>query len=151
MNIMSHYRVPCNKTKTKMSAHFTTKYMLAMFLTVLVWSGDKFSWAAVLVDAILPFPFNFSQQCYRKGPGKWSCCHITLVGPIHLKPVKPAAQAAGADPSWCHCTNRQNPPIQQNRQNFWTSNAIWIPFEILNFLKYCNIAYFMTKSTIFNR
>ena len=43
---------------------------------------------------------------------------------------KPAAQAAGADPSQCNSTNKQNPPIQQNRRNFWTSNAIWMPFKI---------------------
>ena len=43
---------------------------------------------------------------------------------------KPAAQAAGADPSWWSSTNGQNPPIQQNCRNFWTSNAIWMPFGI---------------------
>ena len=31
---------------------------------------------------------------------------------------KPAAQAAGADPSRCNSTNSQNPPFQQNRCNF---------------------------------
>ena len=30
---------------------------------------------------------------------------------------KPAAQAAGADPSRCSSTNRQSPSIQQNRRN----------------------------------
>ena len=30
-------------------------------------------------------------------------------------------------------TNRQNPLIQQNRRNSWTSNAIWMPFKIQNF------------------
>ena len=30
--------------------------------------------------------------------------------PIYLN--KPAAQAAGADPSRCNSTNRQNPPLQ---------------------------------------
>ena len=30
---------------------------------------------------------------------------------------KPAAQAAGADPSRCNSTNRQNQPIQQNGRN----------------------------------
>ena len=35
-----------------------------------------------------------------------------------------------ADPSQWSSTNRQNPPIQQNRRNFWTSNAIWMPFRI---------------------
>ena len=42
----------------------------------------------------------------------------------------PAAQAAGADPSRYSSSNRQNPPIHQNRRNFWTSNAIWMPFGI---------------------
>jgi hypothetical protein len=31
---------------------------------------------------------------------------------------KPAAQAAGADPSQYSSTNGQNPSIQQNRRNF---------------------------------
>ena len=31
---------------------------------------------------------------------------------------KPAAQAAGADPSQCNSASRQNPPIQQNHRNF---------------------------------
>ena len=31
---------------------------------------------------------------------------------------KTAAQAAGADPSQCNSTSRQNPAIQQNRSNF---------------------------------
>ena len=43
---------------------------------------------------------------------------------------KPAAQAAGADPFRCISTNRQILPIQQNRHNFWISNAIFMPFEI---------------------
>ena len=30
---------------------------------------------------------------------------------------KPAAQAAGADPSRCNFINRQNTPFQQNRRN----------------------------------
>ena len=38
----------------------------------------------------------------------------------------PAAQAAGPDHFWCSSTKRQNPPIQQNRCNFSTSNAIWM-------------------------
>ena len=37
---------------------------------------------------------------------------------------KPTAQAAGAAPSQCNFTNRQNPLIQQNCRNFWPSNAI---------------------------
>ena len=31
---------------------------------------------------------------------------------------KPAAQAAGADPSRWNSTSRQNPPIKQNRRKF---------------------------------
>ena len=50
--------------------------------------------------------------------------------------------------SRCNSTNRKNQPIQQNRSNFWTSNAIWMPS---NALKNCNIVYFMTKSTVLNR
>ena len=42
---------------------------------------------------------------------------------------KPAAQAAGADPSQCKSTRRQNPPIQQNGYNFWTDTAILMPFK----------------------
>ena len=42
---------------------------------------------------------------------------------------KPAAQAASADPFPGNSTNRQNPPIQDNRYNFWTSNAIMMPFK----------------------
>ena len=33
---------------------------------------------------------------------------------------KPAAKAAGADPSWRNSTNKQNPPIQQNGCHFST-------------------------------
>ena len=43
---------------------------------------------------------------------------------------KPAAQAAGADPFRCNSTNRHIPTNKQNRHNFWTSNAIWMPFKI---------------------
>ena len=43
---------------------------------------------------------------------------------------KPAAQAAGADPSRWSSTSRQNLPIQQNRRNFWTNTAILIAFRI---------------------
>ena len=55
-----------------------------------------------------------------------------------------------ADPSRCNSTNCQNQPIQQNCRFFWTSNAIWMPFEIKNLLKQCNIVNFMTESPIFN-
>ena len=45
---------------------------------------------------------------------------------------KPAAQAAGADPSLCKSTNRQNPAIQQNDRYFWTSRAHFMSFWISN-------------------
>ena len=47
-------------------------------------------------------------------------------------------------------SNRKNPPIQKNRHNLWTSNAILMSFKIKILLKNCNIVYFMTESTIFN-
>ena len=53
---------------------------------------------------------------------------------------KPAAQTAGADLTRCNFTNRQNPSIQQNCRNSWTSNAIVMPY----------IVYFMAGSAIFN-
>ena len=37
---------------------------------------------------------------------------------------KPTAQAAGADPSRWSSTNRQNPPIQQNRRLFMIKSTI---------------------------
>ena len=43
---------------------------------------------------------------------------------------KPAAQPAGADPSRCNSTSRQNPHIQQNRCNIWTNTAVVMPFNI---------------------
>ena len=43
---------------------------------------------------------------------------------------KPAVQAAGTDPSQWSSTNGQNPLIQQNQRNFWTSNALWMIFGI---------------------
>ena len=43
---------------------------------------------------------------------------------------KPAAQAAGADPSRCSFTNRQSPPIQQSCRNSWTNHAIFKSFMI---------------------
>ena len=43
---------------------------------------------------------------------------------------KPAAQAAGADPSRWSSTSRQNLPIQQNCRNCWTNSAILMPFRI---------------------
>jgi len=42
---------------------------------------------------------------------------------------KPAAQTAGAGPSRCNSTNRQNPSDQQNRLNFLTNNTISIFFQ----------------------
>ena len=46
-----------------------------------------------------------------------------------LDTIKPAAQAAGADPSLRNSTNRLNPPIQQNGPNFWTDEAIVMSFK----------------------
>ena len=40
---------------------------------------------------------------------KWACC---------------------ADPSQWNSTSRQNPPIEQNRRNFYTNIAILMPFKI---------------------
>ena len=54
----------------------------------------------------------------------------------------PAAQAAGADPSRCNSTSRQNPPIQQKRRNFWTDTAILMPFRIYIFWKKCQHSLF---------
>ena len=56
-------------------------------------------------------------------------------------------KAAGANPSWWSSSNRQNSPIQQKCYNFWTSNAILMPFEIQKLLKNCNIVYFMRSSS----
>ena len=41
----------------------------------------------------------------------------------YMQKNKPAAQAAGADPSWCNSTNMQNQPIQQNYCNFLLGSA----------------------------
>jgi hypothetical protein len=43
---------------------------------------------------------------------------------------KPAAQAAGANPSQCNSTVAQNPPLQQNCCNFLTNVSIFISFKI---------------------
>ena len=44
----------------KWATHFSTKYMLPKFLTLMVWLGDKFSWTAlgvaILVAAAVPAP-----------------------------------------------------------------------------------------------
>ena len=45
---------------------------------------------------------------------------------------KPSMQAAGADPSQCNFTDRQNSPIQQNPCTFWTNYTIVIPFGELS-------------------
>ena len=63
---------------------------------------------------------------------------------------KPDAQAAGADPSRRNSTKSHDPPILQNRRNSWTSNLIWMPFKIYNILKFPDIVYFMTESSISN-
>ena len=56
---------------------------------------------------------------------------------------KPSVQARGADPSRCNSTNRQNPPIQQNRSR--TNEVIMISLEIKNALNIWNIGYYMTR------
>ena len=61
---------------------------------------------------------------------------------FHLN--KHAAQAAGADPSKCNSTNRQNPPLQHNHHNSRTSNAIWI-FKIYNLLETFNSLFYDWK------
>ena len=63
---------------------------------------------------------------------------------------KPAAQAEGADPPRCKSTNRQKLPFQQISYNSGTSSAILIPFEIYILLKFPNIVYSMSGSTISN-
>ena len=58
----------------------------------------------------------------------------------------PSTQAAGADPSLCNSTNRQNIPIEDNHCNFWTVMQFWYPLK--NYaLNHCIIVYFMTGST----
>ena len=60
----------------KHAPHFPTNFRLAMFLALMIWLGDQFSWtasgAAGLAAGVLPFTLNFSQHCYRKVPGKSS-------------------------------------------------------------------------------
>ena len=53
-------------------------------------------------------PFNLKYKSFLEN-GMFSSLCLFL--------NKPAAQAAGADPSRCSFTNRQSPPIQQNRRN----------------------------------
>ena len=48
---------------------------------------------------------------------------------------KPAAQVACADPSQWTSNIWQNPPIQQNRRNFWTNTVIKMLFKIWNLWK----------------
>ena len=51
-------------------------------------------------------------------------------------------------PSWCNSNKSQNPPVQQNRRNFWINDVNCMP------LKICNLPtnyYFMTLGTISNR
>ena len=74
---------------------------------------------------------------WHKAHHRWSQCVCTLIKQIlktifiyfFLSENKPAAQAAGADPSRWSSTNGKNPPIQQNRRNFLTI-WIWMPFRI---------------------
>ena len=69
---------------------------------------------------------------------------------LNLHQNKPAVQASGADPSRRNSTTRKNPPIQQSQRNFWTNEAILMPFTILNIWQNANLVCFMTGSTIFN-
>ena len=63
---------------------------------------------------------------------------------------KPAAQAAGANPSGCIVTIRQNPPIQQTHRNVLTNNKIFMPLQIKKiFLKIMTVFFFI-ESTTFN-
>ena len=47
-------------------------------------------------------------------------------------------------PSKCNFTYRQNLPIQQNRRNFLSSDAILSKLDLKNSPSRCNIVYFMT-------
>ena len=69
-------------------------------------------------------------ECTGFGQKQWSellqewchCQHCTVFYGFNYlckqSLNKPAAKAAGADPSRCNSTSRQSPPIQQNRRNF---------------------------------
>ena len=81
---------------------------------------------------------------------RFFCNKIHGICFCYLPRNKPAAQAAGTDPSRCSFTNRQNPHIQQNCRNVWSSDAIVMPNEIDNLLKFTHIVYSMTLSTTSN-
>ena len=55
---------------------------------------------------------------------------------------KPAAQAAGADPSQWSSTSRQNPPIQLNRPNFLNQYSNFDALQDLESLKKCQYSLF---------
>ena len=57
---------------------------------------------------------------FRAAPGFDQICSLLN---------KPAAQAAGADPSRCNSTSRQNSPNQQNLRTFSTNTVILMPFN----------------------
>ena len=83
----------------------------------LAWQNNSMSpgWLAVQASA---FKNTFENRClWRFYKGNYMI-------------NKPAAQAADADPSRSSFANRQSPPIQENRCNSWTSDAILMPFEI---------------------
>ena len=90
-NMGSHPRVP--RYKTKKVEHFTTKYMLINFLTLMVWSDYNFFWevlvAIVLASGVFSFKFNFSHQCSAMGKclvnNHVSCYNIILVEWMPLK------------------------------------------------------------------
>ena len=64
---------------------------------------------------------------------------------LALKNLKPASEAAGADPA------RQNPPVQQNCSILLTNCATLMSFAVLKMLKLCNIVSFLTGIPISNR
>ena len=53
-------------------------------------------------------------QYHKQGPQQ----RMSLDKTVYIIKYKPAAQAAGADPSQCNFTNRQNSPIQLNCHNY---------------------------------
>ena len=57
---------------------------------------------------------------------RFNLCSCSVVCPLRLllMLVVWPAQNAGADPSRCNSTNRQNPPLQKNCCNFLTHDAI---------------------------
>ena len=65
------------------------------------------------------FPFQSSgwYQLPKKCQPDRGAVNFALPESAVASKNKHAAQAAGADPYQCSFTNRQSPPIQQNRRN----------------------------------